>query len=190
MTAEDHTTDKTAYGFWVYIMTDCILFSILFATYGVFCNSTAGGPSSKELFSLPYALVETLLLLVSSLTCGLSWLGTHRNKPGLVVLCFALTFLLGLGFIGMELNEFHHFIQSGNSWERSAFLSSFFTLVGTHGLHISIGLIWMLVMFGQIWRWGLNTHVLRRLACLRLFWHFLDFVWIFIFTIVYLIGGQ
>jgi len=179
---------KTTFGFWVYIMTDCVLFASLFATYAVLHRNTFGGPSSNELFSLPYALAETLVLLTSSFTCGLAVLAAQRRNKNLVLACFAITALLGLTFLGLELHEFRDFVLQGDSWRRSGFLSSFFTLVGTHGLHITSGLIWMAVMIAQIQRRGLTRGTLRRLNLLSMFWHFLDVVWIFIFTIVYLQG--
>lgn len=175
-------------GFWTYIMTDCILFGILFATYAVLHTSTFGGPSSKELFDPFYALMETLILLVSSFTCGLSGIATRKNDRTTALCWLGVTFLLGLSFVVMEVVEFSDFVEAGSSWQRSGFLSAFFTLVGTHGTHISIGLIWMLVMMSQIIFQGLNPYTVRRLTSLRLFWHFLDIVWIFIFTIVYLFG--
>lgn len=179
---------KTEFGFWVYLMTDCILFSILFATYGVLHSSTAGGPSSSDLFSLPYALVETIILLVSSFTCGLGMLSLYRKEKHWVLFWFALTFLLGASFLAMELTEFTHMVREGHSWQRSAFLSSFFTLVSTHGLHITFGLLWILVMLFQVIKKGITYPTLRRMTCLSLFWHFLDLIWIFIFTFVYLMG--
>lgn len=186
--AHEQATSRTLLGFWVYLMTDCILFGTLFATFIVLRNSTYGGPSGKELFNLPSVLAETLLLLASSFTSGVAMpdaLGTSKKK---VIFWFGITFLLGLGFLTLELIEFREFAMEGNSWARSAFLSSFFTLVGTHGLHISIGLFFMLFLMFQVHFIGLTPAVLKRLTCLRLFWHFLDVVWIFIFTIVYLMG--
>ncbi len=180
--------DKTAFGFWVYLMTDCILFATLFATYAVLHNNTYGGPSSHDIFDMPFVLRETLVLLTSSFTCGLGMLALHRgNKTGLKV-WFTITFLLGLTFLGMELNEFHHLATEGNSWRRSGFLSSYFTLVGTHGLHIATGLLWTIVLMIQVSRQGLTRGITRRLTLFSMFWHFLDIVWIFIFTIVYLMG--
>lgn len=193
--------DKVLFGFWIYIMTDCILFATLFATYIVLHDNTFGGPSGQELFSLPFALAETLILLTSSFTCGLAMLYSRqahehdvqaafsqRNGKGIPMLLFGLTFLLGISFLAMELHEFTNLVSEGNSWERSAFLSSFFTLVGCHGLHITTGLLWMAVMMAHIWWRGLTSSTIRRLACLSLFWHFLDVVWIFIFSVVYLMG--
>jgi cytochrome o ubiquinol oxidase subunit 3 len=183
-----HDTDKTLLGFWVYLMTDCILFATLFATYIVLQNGTFGGPSGRELFDMPYVLIETLLLLTSSFTCGLAILAAHRGDKSQVLNWFCVTFILGLAFLGMELNEFSHLVHEGNSWARSGFLSAFFTLVGTHGLHIATGLLWMLVLLVQVMRRGLIAGTVKRLMLLSLFWHFLDVVWIFIFTIVYLMG--
>ena len=180
---------KTIFGFWVYLMTDCILFASLFASYAVLRNNTFGGPSGAELFSLPFVLTETLILLTSSFTCGLAVLAAHRREKSMVIRWFCVTFLLGLVFLGMEIHEFTNLVSEGNSWQRSGFLSAFFTLVGTHGLHISVGLLWIAVIVGQLVRRGLTSPVVRRLTLLSLFWHFLDIIWIFIFTIVYLIGG-
>lgn len=185
---EQEVYDKTLFGFWIYIMTDCVLFSVLFATYFTLHTQTYGGPSGKDLFDLPFVLSETLILLTSSFTCGLGLYYAQRMQKGLVLLLFGITFLLGLSFLTLELTEFTHLVQEGNSWERSAFLSSFFTLVGCHGFHITCGLIWMSVMFFHIIFKGFIPSTLRRLSCLSLFWHFLDVVWIFIFTVVYLMG--
>jgi len=182
------TTSKTIFGFWLYIMTDCVLFASLFATYAVLHNNTFGGPSGASLFSMPYVLVETLLLLTSSFTCGLAVLAAQSQRKNQVIGWFGATFVLGISFLAMELTEFRHLVMDGNSWRRSGFLSSYFTLVGTHGLHITVGLIWMVVLVAQIRRKGLTPNNQRRLTLLSIFWHFLDLVWIFIFTIVYLMG--
>ncbi len=179
---------KTIFGFWVYIMTDCILFATLFATYAVLHNNTFGGPSAKTLFDLPFVLAETLILLTSSFTCGLAVLASHKNKMKKAINWFLVTFFLGLSFLSLEIYEFRHLILSGNGPDRSAFLSAFFTLVATHGLHITVGLIWITVLIGQMLARGMNGDSLRRQSCFSLFWHFLDIVWIFIFTIVYLMG--
>jgi cytochrome o ubiquinol oxidase subunit 3 len=188
--AERREIDSTRmFGFWVYIMTDCVLFATLFATYAVLHNNTFGGKPSYELFKLPYVLAETMALLTSSFTCGLALLAAQRRDKRQVIFWFALTFLLGATFLGLELHEFRQFVLEGNSWRRSGFLSSFFTLVGTHGLHITCGLIWMAVTMAQVFGRGLTRGVVRRLQLLGLFWHFLDIVWIFIFTIVYLQGA-
>jgi cytochrome o ubiquinol oxidase subunit III len=180
--------DKTVYGFWVYLMTDCILFGMLFATFAVLRTSTYGGPSGKDLFSLPFVLLETFALLASSFTSGLAGLAVNHHKKGSVIGWHIVTFLLGALFVGLELYEFVDLVKEGHSWKHSAFLSAFFTLVATHGFHVSMGLLWMVVMMFQIHFKGLTWIVHKRLTCLRLFWHFLDVVWIFIFTYVYLLG--
>ena len=180
---------KTIFGFWVYLMTDCVLFASLFATFAVLRNSTYGGATGAELFSLKLVLAETLILLTSSFTCGLAMLAVHKQNKKLVLFWFMITFLLGLAFLALELTEFRHLALEGNSWRRSGFLSSFFTLVGTHGLHITVGLLWMIVLMIQVTKKGLAKATIRRLTMLSLFWHFLDIIWIFIFTIVYLLGA-
>jgi cytochrome o ubiquinol oxidase subunit 3 len=179
---------KTLLGFWTYLMTDCVLFASLFATFAVLRHNTFGGPGGEELFSLPFVLAETLILLTSSFSCGLGILFARENKKNLVLLMFGITFLLGASFLSLELNEFHKLAAEGNSWRRSGFLSAFFTLVGTHGAHISAGLIWIGVMMARVWQRGLSEVNIKRLTMLSLFWHFLDIVWIFIFTIVYMMG--
>lgn len=179
---------KTMLGFWIYLMTDCVLFASLFATYAVLHGSTFGGPGSKELFDLPFVLIETLILLTSSFTAGLAILALRVGNRTQVMTWFGVTFALGLTFLIMEVTEFAHLASEGNSWSRSGFLSAFFTLVGTHGLHIATGLFWMLVLGVQVMKKGLTPSVSRRLTLLSMFWHFLDIIWIFIFTIVYLMG--
>jgi cytochrome o ubiquinol oxidase subunit 3 len=180
---------RSIFGFWIYIMTDCVLFASLFATYAVLHSNTYGGPGAKELFSLNFVLAETLILLTSSFICGLAILAARRGDVRQVLLLFGLTFALGLAFLGLELHEFRNLYLEGNSWRRSGFLSAFYTLVGTHGLHITSGLIWMGVMMARVRQNGLTPISLRRLTMLSLFWHFLDVIWIFIFTIVYLMGA-
>jgi cytochrome o ubiquinol oxidase subunit 3 len=184
----DDGSSRTLYGFWIYLMSDCLIFGSLFAAFGVLAGSYAGGPTGKDLFDLPYVGVETLLLLVSSFTFGLAMLGAHAGKKTQVLAWLAVTWVFGLGFIGMEVHEFAHLIADGAGPDRSAFLSAYFTLVGTHGLHVTVGLIWLAVMTHQTWRYGLDGTVLRRLSCLSLFWHFLDLIWICVFTFVYLRG--
>lgn len=180
--------DRTMFGFWVYLMTDLLMFAGLFAAYAVLHGNTFGGPSSKELFDLPFALLETLILLTSSFTCGLGMLAARALNKTHVYIWFGITFLLGLCFLGLELSEFSKLVADGNSWQKNAFLSSFFTLVATHGLHITVGLLWMGICMGAVWFKGLTHSVTRKLTLLSLFWHFLDIVWIFIFTVVYLMG--
>jgi cytochrome o ubiquinol oxidase subunit 3 len=185
---QEEKQSKILFGFWVYIMTDCVLFAGLFAVYAVLHDNTFGGPSGADIFNLPYVLAETLLLLTSSFSCGLATLSLQNRDKSKVIGYFILTFCLGLSFLVMELNEFHHLVLMHESWTRSGFLSAYFTLVGTHGLHITVGLIWMAVMIVRILKGGLTQHNVRRLKMLAMFWHFLDVVWIFIFTIVYLFG--
>lgn len=182
------TFSRTVLGFWMYLMTDCLLFGSLFATYAILHHSTFGGPSSRELFSLSTAFVETMILLLSSVACGFGMLASLRNETSKTIAWLAVAFALGASFVAMELHEFSHLVQEGNSWQRSAFLSSFFTLVGTHGLHVSIGLCWLAVMMAQLYFKGITVATFRRLVVFSLFWHFLDLVWIFIFTFVYLMG--
>ena len=190
MTKEERITDeRTLFGFWAYIMTDCVLFASLFATYAVLHTSTFGGPGAKQLFDLPNVLAETLILLTSSFTCGLAMLAVHRRSKQQALVWLLVTFALGIAFLALELTEFHHLIIEGNSWRRSGFLSAFFTLVSTHGLHITIGLLWMLAMMAKVALHGFTRATVRRLTMLSLFWHFLDIVWIFIFTIVYMMGA-
>lgn len=182
------TFSKTVLGFWIYLMTDCMIFASLFATYGILHGNTFGGPSSKELFHLSTSFAETMFLLFSSFTCGFGMLAATRLEKNKMLMWFALSFLLGLSFVALELNEFTHFVQAGFSWKKSAFLSSFFALVGTHGFHVSVGLLWMIVLMTQLVKQGITIHTFRRLVCFSMFWHFLDLVWIFIFTFVYLLG--
>jgi cytochrome o ubiquinol oxidase subunit 3 len=182
------TVANQVFGFWLYIMSDLVLFATVFATYAVLGRNYAGGPTGRELFDLPYAFVETLLLLLSSATYGLAMLAMHANRRDRIVAWLAITFTLGLGFIGMEIFEFRHMILAGHGPSRSAFLSSFFALVGTHGSHVAFGLIWIAVMMGQVVTKGLTAPVQSRLLRLSIFWHFLDIVWVGVFTMVYLMG--
>jgi cytochrome o ubiquinol oxidase subunit 3 len=188
--AHDHhdAGEMKIFGFWIYLMTDCILFASIFAAYAVLVNNVAGGPSGHDIFELPYVLAETACLLLSSITYGFAMLAMHKgNKAGVLGWLF-VTFLFGLGFIGMEINEFHMLISEGYGPNRSGFLSAFFTLVGTHGVHVTSGLIWMAVMMYQVQKHGLTPGNATRLSMLSLFWHFLDVVWICVFTVVYLMG--
>jgi cytochrome o ubiquinol oxidase subunit 3 len=169
-------------------MTDCLVFASLFCTYAVLHNSTFGGPSSTDLFSLSTAFTETMILLFSSVTCGFGILSALKNKKNQVIAWLIPSFVLGAAFIWIEVHEFANFVQEGFSWKKSAFLSSYFGLVGTHGLHVSAGLLWMAVMIAQVFWLGVTVHTFRRLVIFSLFWHFLDVVWIFIFTFVYLMG--
>lgn len=177
------------FGFWLYIMSDLILFASLFATYVVLADGTAGGPEGKDIFSLKFVLGETFLLLFSSITYGFAMIAMHKSKIGQVNLWLFATFLLGLGFVIMEVYEFHELIAEGFGPDRSGFLSGFFALVATHGLHVTAGLIWIIIMMIQVTRRGLTDVNQTRLNCLSLFWHFLDVVWICVFTVVYLLGA-
>lgn len=179
---------KTLFGFWVYLMTDVVLFASLFATFAVLRNNTWGGPSGQEIFSLPLVLTMTLILLTSSFTIGLAWLAARAGNRQMVLTWLLITFLLGATFLTLEIREFNQLYSEGNSWRRSGFLSAFFTLVGTHGAHITAGLVWMSVLGLRIYRGGLFKSSLKKITMLSLFWHFLDVIWIFIFTIVYLMG--
>lgn len=180
--------DTKVFGFWIYLMTDLVVFAVLFAAFVVLRHSTFGGPSGHELFHLPFAFAETLILLTSSFTCSLATYSVYLQKKNWVIIWFALTFLLGASFLVLELSEFSTFLQEGASWQRSGFLSSFFALVGTHGFHITIGLIWMIVALFTLLIRGLSEANISKIFRLALFWHFLDVVWIFIFTVVYGMG--
>lgn len=175
-------------GFWIYLMTDCLLFATLFATYVILRNNTFGGPSGRDIFTMPTVLAETLLLLTSSFTCGLAVVAGRLKARRAMLTFLGLTFVCGAGFLGIELHEFAGLVANGHSWRQSGFLTAFFTLVGTHGLHISVGLLWLIVMVWQLIKKGVTDNVLRRLTLFSMFWHFLDVIWIFIFTIVYLMG--
>lgn len=180
--------DTKVFGFWIYLMTDLIIFAVLFATFLVLRNNTFGGPSGRELFNMPFAFAETLILLTSSFTCSLGMLGVHRQQKKLAIFWFIITFVLGVSFLVLEISEFSKFIDEDANWQRSGFLSSFFTLVGTHGFHISVGLVWMAVEMVRIGLRPLLATNVSRIFRMALFWHFLDVVWIFIFTVVYGMG--
>lgn len=184
---EKMESEAKVFGFWLYLMTDLVIFAVLFAAFIVLRHSTYGGPSGRELFELPLALTETIILLTSSFTCSLAMIATHERKKVPATIWFGLTFVLGVAFLFIEIYEFSKFAHEGASWDRSAFLSSYFTLVGTHGLHISVGLLWLIVAVCQLWIQPFE-HSLSRIFRMALFWHFLDVVWIFIFTVVYGIG--
>lgn len=184
------TFSRVTFGFWCYIMTDCLIFATLFATYAVLHNGTFGGPTAHDLYRLDTAFAETIALLLSSITSGFALLASLKSQKNHAVFWLLLAFLFGASFVGMELTEFHKIVQEGHDWTHSAFLSSFFTLVGTHGLHVSIGLFWMANMIVQLFFLGVTIDTFRRLVVFSLFWHFLDLVWIFIFTFVYLVGAS
>jgi cytochrome o ubiquinol oxidase subunit III len=182
------THEQRALGFWLYLMGDAVIFALLFATYVIMVNNTDGGPDGKSLFNLQNAAIETALLLVSSTTFGFASLASKTGNRGAVLTWLFLTFVLGAGFVFLELREFAGMIAAGAGPDRSGFLSAFFTLVGTHGLHVSVGLTWILIMSGQVMFKGLSVPVTSRLFRLGLFWHFLDIAWVGIFSIVYLPG--
>ncbi|WP_242095775.1 cytochrome o ubiquinol oxidase subunit III [Sphingomonas sp. CROZ-RG-20F-R02-07] len=179
---------STMLGFWIYLMSDCLIFAMLFATYGVLGTSYAGGPGPRELFELPLVAVNTTMLLLSSITYGFAMLAMTDGKRGATQGWLAVTALFGLAFLSIEMYEFHGLIHEGAGPQRSAFLSSFFTLVGTHGLHVTFGIIWLVTLMVQVQMKGLIPANRRRLMCLSLFWHFLDVIWIGVFTFVYLMG--
>ena len=179
---------STMLGFWIYLMSDCLIFAMLFACFGLFGRSYAGGPTPKELFELPLVAVNTSMLLLSSITYGFGVIAMQEDRKTPTLIWLAITGLFGATFVGIELSEFANLIREGATPERSAFLSSFFTLVSTHGLHVSFGLIWLVTLMVQVGRYGLNAANKRRLMCLSMFWHFLDVVWIGVFTFVYLMG--
>ena len=185
---EPHPENGTALGFWMYLMSDCLIFAALFATYGVLGRNYAGGAGGAELFDLKLVAINTAFLLLSSITFGFAMLQKQQNKKGGTLAWLAVTGLFGLCFLAVELYEFQHLIHVGATPQSSAAMSAFFTLVGTHGLHVTFGLIWLTVLMVQIGKHGLIRENKRRLMCLSMFWHFLDVVWIGVFTFVYLMG--
>lgn len=187
---EEHHENNTVFGFWLYLMTDCLLFASFFATYAVLFMNTAGGVSGKDIFELNFVAVETAALLLSSITFGFAMICARRQNKSGALAWLAVTWALGACFIGMEVYEFHHLIEHGNGPQQSAFLTAFFSLVGLHGLHVTAGLLWMTIMFIEVTRRGLGEQTVTRLSCLSLFWHFLDIVWICVFTVVYLMGAM
>jgi cytochrome o ubiquinol oxidase subunit III len=177
-----------SYGFWIFLLSDIVMFSALFASYGVLAIGTAGGPTGAQLFNQQSVAMETAFLLLSSYTCGLMSLAANSRRHFGVFLSAALTFVLGAAFLSLEFREFSGMIALGATPQRSAFLSAFFTLVGCHGLHVTLGLAWLAVMMVQLAMWGFRPVVERRMVCFALFWHALDIVWVMIFTVVYLMG--
>ena len=185
---DHHPENSTMLGFWLYLMSDCLIFAVLFATHGVLGRNYAAGPSPADLFDLPIVALNTSMLLLSSITYGFAMLQMERNAKAETLFWLAVTGLFGAAFIGLELYEFIHLIHEGAGPTRSAFLSSFFTLVGTHGLHVTFGIIWLITLMVQVSMHGLIEANRRRLMCLSMFWHFLDVVWIGVFSFVYLLG--
>ncbi len=189
MKHSEQKTDNVLFGLWIYILSDCVLFAALFATYAVQHTATFGGPAIDDIVNLPFVFIETLLLLTSSFVCGLAVLAGYKQKKELTLALLGMTLVLGLSFVGMELYEFGHLLLEGHSWQQSGFLSAFFTLVGTHGLHVTLGSVWLLALIVSIMLRGMGPANMRKLLAFSLFWHFLDIIWIFIFTFVYLFGS-
>lgn len=188
---ENHhkSNDKIVFGFWVYLMTDLLMFAVLFAVFAVLRGNTFGGPAESEHYNLWFVLTETMILLTSSFTVGLAMIAAKASDLKATLIFLFMTFVLGLSFLGMEIYEFAELIKHGYGWWASASLSAFFALVATHGIHIAIGLIWMIFIVIYIFKRGLTDSSIGKLTLFSLFWHFLDIVWIFIFTIVYLAGA-
>ena len=185
---EHHPEQGTLLGFWLYLMSDCLLFASLFATYAVLGRNYAGGPTGAELFDLSLIAINTGFLLLSSITFGFAMISAQAKNLAKTQLWLVVTCLLGLAFLSLEIYEFQHLIHEGAGPQRSGFLTAFFALVGTHGLHVLFGVVWLLTLLVQLGKHGITPENFRRLACLSLFWHFLDLVWIFVFTFVYLMG--
>ncbi|MBY0299719.1 MAG: cytochrome o ubiquinol oxidase subunit III [Methylobacterium sp.] len=185
-----HGESGTLLGFWLYLMSDCLIFAVLFATYGVLGRNYAAGPSGADLFDLRLVALNTGLLLLSSITYGFAMLEMEKNRVDATLRWLAITGAFGAAFLAIELYEFAHLIHEGATPQRSAFLSAFFTLVGTHGLHVTFGIVWLVTLMVQVRRYGLIADNQRRLMCLSMFWHFLDVVWIGVFTFVYLMGSM
>ncbi|HEY8608293.1 MAG TPA: cytochrome o ubiquinol oxidase subunit III [Noviherbaspirillum sp.] len=185
---EHHPENGTLLGFWLYLMSDCLIFACLFAAYAVVGRNYAGGPTGAELFDLPLVATNTALLLLSSITYGFAMLESQRKRLNSALVWLGITGLFGAGFIALELYEFAHLLHQGAGPQRSAFLTAFFALVGTHGLHVSFGIIWLVTLMFQLKKHGLIPENKRRLMCLSMFWHFLDVIWIGVFTFVYLMG--
>ncbi|WP_243391883.1 cytochrome o ubiquinol oxidase subunit III [Polynucleobacter meluiroseus] len=187
---EDHPENGSLLGFWLYLMSDCLIFACLFATYAVLGRNYAAGPSGADLFSLPLVAVNTGLLLVSSITYGFAMLQMQKRSMSNTLVWLAITGILGAGFLSLELYEFMHLIEEGAGPGRSGFLTAFFALVGTHGLHVTFGIMWLVILMVQLKMHGFSAANQRRLMCLSMFWHFLDVIWIGVFTFVYLMGVQ
>ncbi|MBB5715699.1 cytochrome (ubi)quinol oxidase subunit III [Sphingomonas aerophila] len=179
----------TGYGFWIFLLSDIVMFSGFFAAYAVLAGETAGGPGGRELFELPRVAIETALLLLSSFTCGLGSVATERRSVFWTQIWLLATGLLGVAFLVLEVQEFVQMVAEGAGPQRSAFLSAFFALVGCHGLHVGVGILWLGTMMAQLWVKGFRADILRRLLCFNLFWHALDIIWVALFTIVYLLGS-
>ena len=178
------------YGFWIFLLSDIVMFAALFAAYAVLVHATAGGPAGPQLFSQVNVAIETACLLASSYTCGLMWLAVSSRRRAAFYLAAIATLVLGAAFLALEIREFADMIARGAAPQTSAFLSAFFTLVGCHGLHVTVGLVWLVVMMAQVAFKSLRASVVRRLLCFSLFWHALDIIWVALFSVVYLMGLQ
>jgi cytochrome o ubiquinol oxidase subunit 3 len=189
----DHTDPASkriivGYGFWIFLLSDIVMFSAFFATYAVLVNETAGGPSGKDLFNLDNVAIETACLLLSSFTCGIASIGSKARNGLMYYGGMAVTFVFGAAFLYFEIHELGALAEQGAGPSRSAFLSAFFALVGCHGVHVTLGLLWLLTMMAQVFAKGYRSDILRRVLCFALFWHTLDIIWVAIFTVVYLLG--
>ena len=176
------------YGFWVFLISDIIMFAAFFATYAVLTDSTAGGPSGRDLFEIRNVAIETACLLTSSLFCGLAAIGAKFGAKRMFYGAMAITFVLGASFLVLELREFAGLIDEGAAPQRSGFLSAFFALIACHGIHVGAGLLWLLTMMAQVFAKGFREDIMRRLLCFSLFWHTLDLIWVALFSLVYLVG--
>lgn len=195
MTADEHFPDahhddysKTTFGFWVYLLSDLMFFGTLFAAYFVLSKNTFGGPTQKEIFMLSEATIETFLLLITATTAGLAGVFTHRKQKGAAIVFFLITFVLGVAFLPLLFREYVHIFDLGYSWKSNGFLSMYFTLTATFALHVIVGLLWILVLLPPVLKQGITPLNLKRLSCLRIFWQFINVVWVFIYTFVYLLG--
>ncbi len=188
---EEHGASKrivVAYGFWIFLISDIIVFAAFFATYAVLTDSTAGGPTGRDLFDLRMVAIETACLLMSSFTCGVAGLGAQAKNGRVFHIAMAVTFVLGAAFLSIEMREFADMIEKGAGPSRSGFLSAFFALIGCHGLHVTAGMLWLLTMMAQVAAKGYREDILRRILCFNLFWHTLDIIWVGLFSLVYLVG--
>jgi len=179
-----------AYGFWIFLLSDIVMFSAFFASYAVLAGNTNGGPTGRQIFDLHNVVVETVCLLLSSFSCGMAAVASGARNKAAFYLCMVVTFVLGAAFLTLEVREFASLVRAGDGPGRSAFLSAFFALVGCHGAHISVGLLWLLTMIAQVFAKGFRADMLRRILCFNLFWHALDIIWVAIFTVVYLFGAH
>lgn len=187
MAHHEETYAKTVFGFWLYLLTDFMMFGTVFAAYAVLMHATFGGPGA-EIFDVPHAFERTMVIILAAATAGIAGVAIHRNQKGMAVAFYLITFIIGLLFAWMQYEEFAFLLSNGHSWANSAYLSAYFTLVGTHFLHIIVGLLWILILIVPLIREGITPVVTTRMTCLRMFWQFMSVVWLFIFATVYLLG--